>query len=59
MQSFGRRVRKERRDREWSQRFLGKLIGVSGSSIFLYEKGETYPRKDKVQRLEAVLGIKA
>ena len=57
MISVGRRISKERRDREWSQRFLGQLIGVTGSCIYNYEKGMHRPHKDKIRLLEALLEI--
>lgn len=57
MISMGRRIRKERRAREWSQRFLGHLIGVTGSCIYNYEMGFYRPRKDRAKALEALLEI--
>jgi len=57
MVSLGRRIRKERREREWSQRFLGKLIGVTGSCIYYYEQRGIQPPKDKIRALEQIFQI--
>lgn len=57
MTAIGKRIRQERRAREWSQRFLGKLLGVSYQTIWNYEKGNTQPNKENLRTLEAVFQI--
>ncbi|RNB90195.1 XRE family transcriptional regulator [Brevibacillus nitrificans] len=40
MPTVGDRIRIERSKRKWKQEDLGKRIGVSGSAIGMYERGE-------------------
>jgi putative transcriptional regulator len=37
------RMRKLRREREWTQETLAKKVGVSAAAICLYESGERTP----------------
>lgn len=50
------RLRKLRRDREWSQRYLGRLVGVEGATISLYENGDANPSLDVARDLARVFG---
>lgn len=52
-------IRKLRRDREWSQKYLGSLVGVEGASISLYETGEAKPSYDVAKDLAKHLGCSA
>lgn len=37
------RLRKLRRDREWTQAYVGGLVGVEGATISMYESGDVTP----------------
>lgn len=41
--TIGKRIRKMRRDREWSQRFLGEQISVHPNMVRLWEKDANEP----------------
>jgi putative transcriptional regulator len=51
-----KRLRKLRRDREWTQRYLGGLVGVEGATISLYESGDARPSLDVAEDLAKVFG---
>jgi len=57
MTGIGRRIRQERRAREWSQRFLGKLVGISRQTMCGYEYGHTHPNKETIRKLESLFQI--
>ena len=52
------RLRKMRRDREWTQRFVGEQVGVEPASISLYESGHVWPSKKVAVKLSALFGCR-
>lgn len=54
---FGKRVLELRKERNWSQPELGKLIGTSGTIIGRYERGEITPSIEVARKLAAVFGV--
>lgn len=50
------RLRKLRRDREWTQRYLGARVGVEGAAICQYETGVARPSPAVAGKLERLLG---
>lgn len=53
----GKKLEEIRVNAGLSQKALGKEIGVSGQTISMYEKGNTNPSDDKVERICAILKI--
>ena len=49
------RLRKLRRDREWSQRYLGARVGVEGAAICQYETGVARPSPKVADKLSRAL----
>ena len=55
-QVLGRRIRRLRRERDLSQRLLGSLVGVDGSTVAHWELGSRLPSAEALRRCAAVLG---
>ncbi|MHB1842144.1 MAG: helix-turn-helix domain-containing protein [Sulfobacillus sp.] len=55
-QALGRRIRRLRRERDLSQRLLGSLVGVDGSTVAHWELGSRLPSAEALRRCAAVLG---
>lgn len=55
-ESRGAKIKKERRDREWSREYLAKLAGCSASLILLIEREER-PTSSYIVVIEKILGI--
>src|ERR1039458_3869468 len=55
--NIGERIRKLRRERNWTQDELGQRVGILGRNVARYESGRTEPRKAMVARFaQAFLG---
>jgi transcriptional regulator with XRE-family HTH domain len=50
MMNIGDRIRKLRRERNWTQDELGKRVGIVGHNVARYESGRTAPRKPMLER---------
>ena len=58
MSSYGERLMRARKEKELSREELGKLCGITGSTIQNYELGHVTPNRiDVSQRLADVLDI--
>lgn len=57
MSSMGDNIRAERARRNITQKELADAIGVSKTSIYLYETGRAVPAADKVKRIAGALGV--
>lgn len=55
--SLGERIKKLRRDREWSRQELGNRTGIHWQTITRYEYGSTLPSADALQKLAEVFGV--
>lgn len=55
-QELGRRIRRLREERRWSQAELGDLVGVTGRTVGNWERGESVPR-NRLGALEKVFGV--
>lgn len=53
---FGRQLRKAREARNYTQKQLGQLIGVSANTVALIERGEQGVRWNVMERIFSVLG---
>lgn len=53
----GEKIREIRKEKKLTQQQLGKLLGVSGSMIGQYEKGERNPKYITLQKIASVLGV--
>ncbi len=49
--TFGKKVFQLRKQRQWSQPQLGKLIGTSGTIVGRYERGEMTPSIEVARKL--------
>jgi transcriptional regulator with XRE-family HTH domain len=56
---FGERLRSTRRQRGWSQEFLGAQAGLDRSYVSSVERGEHNPSLETVVRLAHALGESA
>ena len=54
---IGRRLKRLRQDRNWSQAQLGRQIGVHQKQISGYERGVHVPSTDVLVRLAQVFGV--
>lgn len=54
--AFGKRVVTLREERELTQLELGKKVGVSGTCIWNWEGGNTFPRSGALKKLAQALG---
>lgn len=55
-QAFGKRVASLRNERELTQVELGKQVGVSGTCVWNWEGGNTFPRPAALHKLAQALG---
>ena len=55
--TIGERIRASRKERGFSQKELGEMLGVSGAMIGQYETGQRKPRLDTLQRIAAALDV--
>ena len=49
--SFPERLKQLRDEKEWTQEYLGKLLGFSDATINRYEKGLRSPEPETISRL--------
>jgi len=57
MSTFGLRLKQLREERRWSQKDLGKAVGVSNVSISGYESGNRFPDTETLTRIADVLEV--
>jgi transcriptional regulator with XRE-family HTH domain len=55
-QAFGKRVAALRDQRELTQIQLGKKVGVTGTCVWNWESGNTFPRSGALSKLASALG---
>lgn len=55
--TFGDELRRAREERGLSQRALGDLIGITGSAVGEWERGESEPTRSKVPVIEDAVGV--
>ncbi len=55
--SFGDKIKKLRKEKDWSQDYLGKQIGVHGRHIGKYEKGRVLPNAETAIRLAKIFNV--
>jgi transcriptional regulator with XRE-family HTH domain len=55
--TMGKKIRKLRRDREWSQRELAELISVSRNMVGHWESGENEPSIFNCVLMANVFGV--
>ena len=53
--AFGERVKQLRKDKGWTQKELGKMIGVTYAQLNKYEGGTNAPPLDKLHSLASAL----
>ena len=58
-QRIGRRIRRARENRSWTQRELGDALGISEHQISRYENGRTAPKRRRYEDLAAALDVPA
>jgi putative transcriptional regulator len=51
------KIQELRKERGLMQGFVAKQMGISQQLLSDWEKGRTYPRIDKAQKLAEVLGV--
>jgi transcriptional regulator with XRE-family HTH domain len=54
--TIGRRIKNLRESKHYSQEKLGELVGVSTSTICMYEIGERIPRDELKIKISSALG---
>lgn len=54
---FGDVIHRARLGRQWTQEQVGKMVGVTGTQVRLWEKGAALPRQAALQSLCSELGI--
>ena len=57
MTEIGSRIKKLRREKDWTQADLAELAGISQRNISRYESGNIEPRKSTVLKLANVFGV--
>ncbi len=55
--SFGERVKKLRKDRNWTQGELGERAQVNGHNVSRYENGHLQPSKRTAEKFAQALGV--
>lgn len=55
--SLGEKIRKYRKERGFTQKSLGKLVGISEAMVRQYELGLRNPKIDTLQKIAAVLNV--
>jgi transcriptional regulator with XRE-family HTH domain len=58
-QAFAKRVASLREERELTQVELGKMVGVTGTCVWNWEGGNTFPRQGAMTKLAHALGTSA
>lgn len=53
--TFGQRIKRLRMEREWTQSYVGKQIGVSDRVLGYYESDDRFPKDEKVLKALASL----
>lgn len=53
--TFGQRIKRLRMEREWTQAYVGKQIGVSDRVLGYYESDDRFPKDEKVLKALASL----
>ena len=56
-ETLGERMRMHRARLQWSQKELGKLVGLSANSISALESGQVDPRVAVIRRVAKALGV--
>lgn len=51
------RLKKERRDRDWTQIDVAEKLGVSPQVVCDWEKGRRFPRRPVLLKLEKLFGL--
>lgn len=51
------RIRKLRRERNWTQDELGKKLGISAGNVARYENGHNVPRKKMLERFATAFAV--
>lgn len=59
MSDFGSYLKEARERKGWEQEKLAEEIDTSQGNISMYERGERKPRRDRITRIAAVLGVDA
>jgi transcriptional regulator with XRE-family HTH domain len=54
---FGKRIFELRKERDWSQPELGRMIDTSGAIIGRYERGDMGPSIGVARKLAEVFGV--
>ncbi len=47
----GNKIQEERKKRNWTQKYLGKTLGLTDKQVSKYEKGELFPPIDVLKKL--------
>ena len=55
--TIGQAARQARRSQEWSQDYVGKLLGVSRQTVISIEKGTSLPGFALAKKMSHTLGI--
>lgn len=51
------RLREERIDRDWSQEYVGKIVGLTAEAIHYIETGQRNPSYKVLIKLENLFGL--
>ncbi|MGG1326883.1 helix-turn-helix transcriptional regulator [Bacillus tropicus] len=57
MTGIGARIKKLRKQRNWTQETLGKKVGASSRVIGYYESEERFPSPDTIAKLSEILEV--
>jgi len=57
MFTVGERIRKLRREKDWSQRRLAQKAGIHEKMVCRYEKGVNIPSIESLQKIADALGV--
>ncbi|MFA5506828.1 MAG: helix-turn-helix transcriptional regulator [Vulcanimicrobiota bacterium] len=55
--NIGERIRRFRRERNWTQADLARVVGIQKQNISRYESGRVEPRRDKLQQFADAFDI--
>lgn len=55
--TLGEKILFLRKQKKWSQDFLGEKIGVYGRRVSLYENGKSIPSTETLQKIAEVFGV--
>ena len=56
---LGERIRKLRRERNWTQKQLGQMTDIDQNNISQYESGKIRPTRRTIERLAEIFSISA